>query len=216
MSRLVAQRTKNHQKSFICRWCISHFTHQQEIYNKHVKMCRGLKKTPQADRMPSKILGGNIYEFNNWNRRMQVPYYFVADFKALVIDITLKEEDKEKKTKKVQEQVPCSYSYIKVRYDGVSELQRIFTGKDAAQNFIIKIVKEAALIRKKFSNPMEMISLTSQEQATHDNATNCWICQIPLFGERVRDHCHITGKYRGPAHKTCNWQLSIDPKKCIS
>jgi hypothetical protein len=144
---------------------------------------------------------------------MQVPYYFVADFEALVMNIAPKEEDKEKKTKKVQEQVPCSYSYVKVRYDGVSEPQRIFTGKDAAQNFVIEIVKEAAAIRKKFSNPMEMIPLTSQEQATHDNATNCWICQIPLFGERVRDHCHITGKYRGPAHKTCNWQLSINPQK---
>jgi hypothetical protein len=61
--------------------------------------------------MPSKILGGNIYEFDNWNRRMQVPYYFVADFKALVMDIAPKEEEKEKKTKKVQEQVLCLYLY---------------------------------------------------------------------------------------------------------
>jgi hypothetical protein len=213
MSWLVAQCTKNHQKSLICRWCISHFTHQQEIHDKHVKMCRGLKKTPQANRMPSEMLGGNIYEFDNWNRRMQVPYYFVADFEALVMDIAPKEEEKEKKTKKVQEQVPCSYSYVKVRYDGVSELQRIFTGKDAVQNFVIEIVKEAALIRKEFNNPMEMIPLTSQEQTTHDNATNCWIYRTPLFGDRVRDHCHITGKYREPAHKTCNWQLGIDPRK---
>jgi hypothetical protein len=92
------------------------------------------------------------------------------------MDIAPKEEDKEKKTKKVQEQVLCSYSYVKVRYDGVSEPQRIFTGKDAAQNFVIEIVKEATLIRKEFNNPMEMIPLTSQKQATHNNATNCWIC----------------------------------------
>jgi hypothetical protein len=134
---------------------------------------------------------------------MQVPYYFVADFETLVMDITLKEEEKEKKTKKVQEQVPCSYSYVKVRYDGVSELQRIFTGKDAVQNFVIEIVKEVALIRKEFNNPMEMIPLISQEQATHDdNATNCWICQTPLLDDKVRDHCYITGKYQGqdPGH----------------
>jgi hypothetical protein len=175
MSQLVAQHTKNCQKTLICRWCIFHFTHQQEIHDKHVKMCKGLKKTSQADRMPSDMLGGNIYEFNNWNRRMH-PYYFVADFKALVMDIAPKEENKEKKTKKDQKQVPCSYSYVKVRYDGVSEPQRIFTGKDAAQNFVIEIVKEATLIRKEFNNPMEMIPLTSQKQATHNNATNCWIC----------------------------------------
>jgi hypothetical protein len=71
------------------------------------------------------------------------PLLFVADFEALVMDIAPKEEDKEKKTKKVQEQVPCLYLYVKVKYNGVNELQRIFTGKDAVQKFVIKIVKEA-------------------------------------------------------------------------
>lgn len=27
---------------------------------------------------------------------------------------------------------------------------------------------------------------------------------------RVRDHCHITAKYRGSAHKGCNLNLKID------
>ncbi|GET57677.1 hypothetical protein RIR_jg6502.t2 [Rhizophagus irregularis DAOM 181602=DAOM 197198] len=83
MSRLVNKRTKDGHATFVCRWCISHFTHQQEIHDKHVAICRGLKKTPQADRMPSVKKGNDIYEFKNWKRRMQVPYYFVADFEAL-------------------------------------------------------------------------------------------------------------------------------------
>ncbi|GET60429.1 uncharacterized protein LOC110250844 [Rhizophagus irregularis DAOM 181602=DAOM 197198] len=113
MSRLVNKCTKDGHATFVCRWCISHFTHQQEIHDKHVAICRGLKKTPQADRMPSVKKGNDIYEFKNWKRRMQVPYYFVADFEALVMDIPPTDEDKDKKTKKVQEQIPCSYSYIK-------------------------------------------------------------------------------------------------------
>ena len=28
---------------------------------------------------------------------------------------------------------------------------------------------------------------------------------------RVRDHCHITGKYRGSAHQDCNLKLKIKP-----
>ncbi|GET52572.1 hypothetical protein RIR_jg8933.t2 [Rhizophagus irregularis DAOM 181602=DAOM 197198] len=72
MSRLVNKRTKDGHATFVCRWCISHFTHQQEIHDKHVAICRGLKKTPQADRMPSVKKGNDIYEFKNWKRRMQV------------------------------------------------------------------------------------------------------------------------------------------------
>ena len=30
---------------------------------------------------------------------------------------------------------------------------------------------------------------------------------------RVRDHCHITGKYRGSAHQECNLQLRVNPEE---
>ncbi|GET60652.1 hypothetical protein RIR_jg2311.t3 [Rhizophagus irregularis DAOM 181602=DAOM 197198] len=175
MSRLVNKRTKDGHATFVCRWCISHFTHQQEIHDKHVAICRGLKKTPQADRMPSVKKGNDIYEFKNWKRRMQVPYYFVADFEALVMDIPPTDEDKDKKTKKVQEQIPAHTRILR--------------------------------------NPMEMMPLTTQEQASYDNAINCWICRNPLDGNKVRDHCHITGRYRGAAHRGCNLDLSIKPRE---
>ena len=29
---------------------------------------------------------------------------------------------------------------------------------------------------------------------------------------KVRDHCHITGKYRGSAHRDCTIKVKIDPK----
>ena len=29
---------------------------------------------------------------------------------------------------------------------------------------------------------------------------------------KVRDHCHITGKYRGSAHQDCNLKLRIKPE----
>ncbi|GET51323.1 uncharacterized protein LOC114537920 [Rhizophagus irregularis DAOM 181602=DAOM 197198] len=158
MSRLVNKRTKDGHATFVCRWCISHFTHQQEIHDKHVAICRGLKKTPQADRMPSVKKGNDIYEFKNWKRRMLVPYYFVADFEAL------------------------------------------YKSKSPAHTRILR-------------NPMEMMPLTTQEQVSYDNAINCWICRNPLDGNKVRDHCHITGRYRGAAHRGCNLDLSIKPRE---
>jgi len=36
---------------------------------------------------------------------------------------------------------------------------------------------------------------------------------IEIKNHPVRDHCHITGKYRGSAHNSCNLQLRLDPEK---
>ena len=61
MSRLISQRTKNCNKTFICEWCVSHFTQIEKIHNDHVKVCRGIKKNPQADTMPNKNKEEHIY-----------------------------------------------------------------------------------------------------------------------------------------------------------
>ena len=54
-----------------------------------------------------------------------------------------------------------------------------------------------------------MFPLTIQEQRRYNNAIYCWVCKKELNGDSVKDHCHITGKYRGLAHKDCNLQLQI-------
>ena len=40
----------------------------------------------------------------------------------------------------------------------------------------------------------------------------CWICKQELNTDKVRDHCHVTGKFRGAAHDNCNKKLRI-PRK---
>ena len=42
-------------------------------------------------------------------------------------------------------------------------------------------------------------------------AETCHVCDKPLEGDAVRDHCHITGKYRGAAHTACNLKLRLNP-----
>ena len=39
------------------------------------------------------------------------------------------------------------------------------------------------------------------------------MCDLPLNGDSVKDHCHITGKYHGAAHNACDLKLMIHPKK---
>ena len=45
---------------------------------------------------------------------------------------------------------------------------------------------------------------TEEDRKQFNKASDCWICGEELGNDRVRDHCHFTGRYRGPAHNSCN------------
>lgn len=51
------------------------------------------------------------------------------------------------------------------------------------------------------------IAMTSENEMEFQKATACYACKKELGGDRVRDHCHLTGKYRGAAHGKCNLQM---------
>ena len=60
--------------------------------------------------------------------------------------------------------------------------------------------------------------MTKKDEEDFQKAKKCWIFQRqykPDEGENipVRDHCHMTGKYRGSAHKKCNFRLQISAEK---
>ena len=57
--------------------------------------------------------------------------------------------------------------------------------------------------------------MTDDDDRDFKQAKECHICE-EKYGEkdiRVRDHCHITGKYRISAHQDCNLKLRINPKE---
>ena len=63
---------------------------------------------------------------------------------------------------------------------------------------------------KKYAEDRPMI-MTEEDQDMFGNATRCWICQKDFVdNDKVRDHCHFTGKFRGAAHGQCNLALKKD------
>ena len=44
-----------------------------------------------------------------------------------------------------------------------------------------------------------------------ESATKCYACGDELKGDKVRDHCHLTGRYRGALHSECNLRLRQKP-----
>ena len=61
----------------------------------------------------------------------------------------------------------------------------------------------------------EMVPLTKKEEKKHNKQEVCYICRKEFNADdkdKVRDHCHYTGKYRGAAHDICNLRYKI-PKE---
>src|SRR5688572_7080243 len=48
-----------------------------------------------------------------------------------------------------------------------------------------------------------------KDEELYYSATVCHICEGELGDDRVRDHCHLTGKYRGAAHNSCNLSYKV-------
>ena len=56
--------------------------------------------------------------------------------------------------------------------------------------------------------------MTKEDNEVFKNSTKCWICDNDYIDNDVKviDHCHITGKYRGSAHRDCNINLKLNYK----
>ena len=58
-------------------------------------------------------------------------------------------------------------------------------------------------------------SIMTEEEENFRSSNICWICEKLIDDEKVRDHCHITGKYRGGVRQSCNVDLKLTKKVFI-
>ena len=115
-------------------------------------------------------------------------------------------------SKKHQDQIPCSFSYKLVCVDDkFSKPIALYRGEDAAYKFIEAILKEyeycQKVMKKHFNKNLIM---TKDEEKQFQSSNTCWICK--KWCEIVRDHCHITGKFRDAAYWSFNINLRLTKK----
>ena len=61
------------------------------------------------------------------------------------------------------------------------------------------------------------VIMSEEEEHLFQQSNSCWICKkiVDNDDEKVRDHCHVTGKYRGAAHRNCNINLQLTKKVLV-
>ena len=55
-----------------------------------------------------------------------------------------------------------------------------------------------------FDNTNKDIIMREKHDEDCRNNNICRFCENNIECDKVRYHCHLTGKYRSPAHNTCN------------
>ena len=56
--------------------------------------------------------------------------------------------------------------------------------------------------------------ISEEEEHLFQEISSCWICKnlIDNDEEKVTDHCHVTGKFRGATHWNCNINFQLTKK----
>ncbi|XP_030751512.1 uncharacterized protein LOC115879024 [Sitophilus oryzae] len=178
LSRLVSsQINKKHGKKIICDRCL-HYFYDEDKLNLHLK---------------------DYFSF-----KTKVPFTIYADSECLLIPT---EDNKTKNTQKYQSHIPFSVGYyVKCDYDDSLSFYKSYTGPDCIEWFVKELFDFAENVETVFLCDLPMDMLTPEQTRAFLNSKLCHICESPFNTDdkKVRDHCHLTGRYRGAAHEKCN------------
>ena len=153
--------------------------------------------------------------FKDGQNQFRVPFIMYADFESILELMDPVEagspDPSQPYTNEVNKHTPsCWCVYSKFAYGDVDNPLRTYRGKDCIETFCNYIKGEARRLYHMFPE-LPMGPLTKKQWKKYKKATKCHICYKPFTQTnlKVRDHCHYTGFYRGPAHSLCNLRYKI-------
>ena len=212
MSRLLTTKvSKRRTRRFYCLRCLNSF-HTAESLQKHKMYCSN-HDTVKVE-LPNEE--NNTLSFNNYNKSMRVPFVVYADFEAFTqkLDDDKPRDNNSSYTSQYEKHSPSGFCYyIKCSFDESYDQKVMYTKRsedeDVSQIFVERLEHDIRRIyHKSYKFPKKMF-LTEEDVDKLEKATKCHICDKPLGKDRVRDHCHLTGKFRGAAHNGCNINYKI-------
>lgn len=215
LSRLISnQLSKHNGKIFLCDGCLQYFTTEQLLLRHNQFDCDLVRMNLPSKEIKIDKFGNalpeNILKFQNIQKQIEVPFVIYADFECILKPMSNNDpENLDSNTTYTQqkfEHIPYSFAYyIKCSFDDNASKFEFYRGHNCAQVFIHYLERDAFdLYNKYLKIPKQITELNILEKLHYDYTNECHICDKPIISEKVADHCHITGAYRGPAHSICN------------
>ena len=201
---LSSQVNKKKSKLYFCLNCLNGFDEMEKL-EKHKEYCdeeESIKiNMPKPD---------TFIKFKNFLYSERAPFAIYADFESILKPLDACKPDPNKSyTLKYQKHEPLSFVYYIKSFDESvykSTLRKYIKENeedpDPIDVFINWLESDVKIISELGNEPMK---ITEEEQEQFNQASRCWICEKLLnLQDRVRDHCHFTGRYRGAACNICN------------
>ena len=198
----------DHNKKNICRRCLNSYISENMLI-KHRPKCENNNITTIKTSNESHLQWRKHFHENS------IYFRIYADFEA----------DNEKdnsivgnKTTNIYKQNPVLNGYYLV-----SELQDVLKsdyyksplGYDNVDWFIDEVIRFENKMAFYFKNTKKDIILTDDDEEEYRNDNVCRFCEKEILSDKVRDHCHLTGEYRGPAHSKCNINVTQDQSNFV-
>ncbi|XP_043263922.1 uncharacterized protein LOC122404280 [Colletes gigas] len=202
LSRLVGMQLSRHKaKKFICDRCMHYFGSTEKL-EVHSLDCGQINNC--AILLPSE--GDNLLNFSNHDRKERLPFVVYADLECIIAK-TLDNQAGDNKLHTYQHHNVHSIAYyMHCSYDTSLSMYRCRRDTDCVSWFVDELKNFANFAKPILTSNVPMLDLTPEQLTTFRNAAHCHICEEPFKASdvRVRDHCHLSGRFRGPAHSECN------------
>ena len=150
--------------------------------------------------------------FNNYHKKLPIPFVVYADFECFTKPVnTCSPNPQYSYNYHYQKHEPSEFCfYIKGIVPDTMFEPIIYTKTKSTDDISVIFISKLAEVTNKIYNDFYRrpipLKLTHAEKISFDKAKTCHICKKELFTDKVRDHCHFTGQYRGAAHNSCNLQ----------
>ena len=234
LNRLVSsQLNKSGHAKEICLRCLNFFRKlskkdredpdKKSSLEKHMEICSGEKLQHVIYPKP-----GETVQFRNYERLHDVPFVVYADFESFVSPLDVEEKDPNKSyTVQYQSHIPSGFCYtIRCMDETVYPTKTVlktasYEGEDMGRLFVETLSEDFKPIYDILKTPKPMI-MNNSDKTAYEKSEKCYACGIQFGSERInektkkkekivkcRDHCHITGKYRGAACGKCNLKMKV-------
>ena len=164
-----------------------------------------------------------ILKYIPGKKSLKVPFVICTDLECLLRKINTCSNNPEKfYTEKKAVHRPSGYYLVTCcSFDKSKNERKYYRGEDCMKIFCEDLKDQAMKIIN--YEKKEMIPLTDEEKESYENQEICHICEKEFctdknnkkefkLKQKVRGHCHYTGKHRGATHSICNLRYKISKR----